>query len=83
MSISEHIDQLTPRELEVWHHVAMGKMNKEIADFFGTSIKTVEKHRDSLYGKMGFTNVVPLVHAAVRYGVITIPASGPRTFSQA
>jgi DNA-binding NarL/FixJ family response regulator len=43
---------LSSRELEVLQLIAEGEANKQVADELGISIKTVEKHRQSLMQKL-------------------------------
>lgn len=43
--VSRRLDQLTQREREVLDLIIVGKLNKQIADVLGISIKTVEVHR--------------------------------------
>ena len=47
---------LTPREIEVANLVKAGRSIKEIAEFLGVTIRTVESHRKSLRKKMGLKN---------------------------
>ncbi len=57
---------LTPREAEVLHWMAEGKRNSEIAIILGISERTVGKHRDHLFTKLGVetrTAAVATVHA--------------------
>lgn len=54
---------LTGRELDVLRLVTQGKTNAEIGFALGISEKTVEKHLDMIFRKMG---VVSRVEAAVR-----------------
>jgi two-component system response regulator DctR len=44
---------LTPREQEVMHRVAAGKLNKVIADELNVSMRTVEVYRARVYAKLG------------------------------
>ena len=44
---------LTAREQEVMHRVAMGKLNKVIADEMNVSMRTVEVYRARVYAKLG------------------------------
>jgi DNA-binding NarL/FixJ family response regulator len=53
----------TPRERDVLGQVVQGKTNMEIGLALGISEKTVEKHLDSIFRKMG---VVSRVEAAVQ-----------------
>ncbi|MEE8398050.1 MAG: response regulator transcription factor [Desulfobacterales bacterium] len=43
---------LTKREREVLNLIAEGNKNKQIADYLCISVKTVEKHRSNLIGKL-------------------------------
>ncbi|QGZ29910.1 response regulator [Stutzerimonas stutzeri] len=45
--------QLTSREIEVLHWVACGKTNKDIGDILGLSPRTVNKHLEHVYVKLG------------------------------
>ena len=47
------IDSLTPRELEVLAWVAAGKANVQIARIVGASPRTVQKHLEHIYAKLG------------------------------
>lgn len=44
---------LTPRELEVLLWVAKGKTNRDIGDILGLSPRTVNKHLEHIYQKLG------------------------------
>lgn len=44
---------LTPRELEVLLWVAKGKTNRDIGDILGLSPRTVNKHLEHIYEKLG------------------------------
>jgi DNA-binding NarL/FixJ family response regulator len=50
------VDQLTPREREVLHHLARGYMYKEIAQRLGISVKTVEAHVSAVLRKLQLSN---------------------------
>ena len=43
---------LSPRELEVLHHLAGGRTNRDIADELGISERTVDRHVSNLYTKL-------------------------------
>lgn len=55
------IDALTPREREVLELIVAGRLNKQIADDLGISIKTVEVHRARVMEKMGVNSLAELV----------------------
>jgi DNA-binding NarL/FixJ family response regulator len=56
---------LSPREIEVLRLIALGYINKEVADQLNLSIKTVEAHRAKAMQKMGFKSRVEVVRYAV------------------
>jgi DNA-binding NarL/FixJ family response regulator len=58
--------ELTPRELDVLVQVSMGKTNAEIGLALGISEKTVEKHLDMIFRKMGVVSRVEAAVMAVR-----------------
>ncbi len=47
---------LTEREAEVLIWIANGKSNKEIASILDMSPRTVNKHLDRIFGKLGVEN---------------------------
>jgi DNA-binding NarL/FixJ family response regulator len=56
----------TPREMDVLRLVVEGKTNSEIGLVLGISIKTVEKHLDSVFRKMGVASRVEAAVMAIR-----------------
>jgi len=62
--------KLTAREAEVLQLVAEGKANKQSAIALGISIKTVEKHRQSLMRKLDIHDVAGLTRYAIAAGII-------------
>jgi DNA-binding CsgD family transcriptional regulator len=61
---------LTPRERETVQLIAEGKSNKEIAELFGISVKTVETHRAAIMRKLRLDSFASLVRYAIRNGII-------------
>lgn len=61
---------LTSREMEVLQLIAEGKANKETAAELGISIKTVEKHRGHLMGKLDIHDTAGLTRHAIATGII-------------
>jgi two-component system response regulator DctR len=51
---------LTPREQDVMHRVAAGKLNKVIADEMHVSMRTVEVHRARVFAKLGVRSAAEL-----------------------
>jgi len=62
--------RLTSREVEVLRLIAEGKANKQTADELHISIKTVEKHRQSLMEKLNIHDTAGLTRHAIATGVI-------------
>lgn len=61
---------LTPRETEVLERVVAGKTNQEIGLALGISEKTVEKHLDGVFRKLGVASRVEAAVLAVKEGLI-------------
>ena len=61
---------LTPREMEVLQLIAEGKANKETAAELKISVKTVEKHRQSLMEKLNIHDTAGLTRYAIAAGII-------------
>ncbi len=61
---------LTSREVEVLQLIAEGKTNKEAAGLLGISIKTVEKHRQNLMGKLKIHDTAGLTRHAISAGIV-------------
>ena len=57
--------KLTGRESQVLGRIAAGRLNKQIADDLGISIKTVEAHRANIMEKMGANTVADLLKVAL------------------
>lgn len=62
--------KLSRRERQVLKLIAEGTRNRQIAEYFSISIKTVESHRLNLMRKLDSHNVVDLVHWARRLSLI-------------
>ncbi len=69
-SSRKQVARLSSRELEVLQLIAEGKPNKQVADELGISIKTVEKHRQSLMQKLNIHDVAGLTRYAIGAGII-------------
>jgi len=66
-------DTITQREREVLKLLAEGYSNKEIGDLLHISVKTVEKHRANLIGKLDLHNVAQLTAFAIKKGLVDPP----------
>jgi FixJ family two-component response regulator len=68
---ARRIASLTAREREVLDLIIAGKLNKQIADVLGISIKTVEVHRARVMEKMGARSLASLIRQ-----VMTVEQAG-------
>ena len=59
----ERMQTLTPREREIMHEVAQGRLNKQIAFDLGISEVTVKLHRGNLMRKMEVASIGELIRA--------------------
>lgn len=66
----ERGSRVTPRELEIIQHIAEGMTSKEIAEKLGTSLKTIETHRQNIFRKLELGNAAQLVRYAIREGLV-------------
>lgn len=61
------VEDLTPREMQVFERVASGMMNREIAAELGTSEQTVKLQRAGVMKKMGVESLADLVRLYEQY----------------
>ena len=59
------LGRLTPREQQVLERIVAGRLNKQIADDLGISIKTVEAHRASIMVKTNSRTIVDLMRVVM------------------
>lgn len=59
------LSKLTPREQQVLERIVNGRLNKQIADDLGISIKTVEAHRASIMDKTDSGTVADLMRVVM------------------
>ena len=74
LKIKQRVDTLSPRELEVFHFVARGMMNKQIASKRKTSLQTIKVHRGRVMQKMQAKTVTELIHLAQKVGISSVSA---------
>ena len=60
------LDALSTREIQVLRALAMGKSNREIAEGYAISVKTVDTYRLRLLRKLGLKNNAELTRYAIR-----------------
>lgn len=65
-------DGLSEREQEVLKWIADGLTNQEIGDKLTISVKTVERHRANIMGKLNLHSRTELVKYAIRKGLIEV-----------
>jgi FixJ family two-component response regulator len=59
------LSSLTAREQQVLERIVAGRLNKQIADDLGISIKTVEAHRANIMDKLGAGTMADLMRIAL------------------
>lgn len=64
------LEELSPREHEVFGLVVQGRTNRGIAERLSISIKTVEAHRASINRKLSAHSTADLVRIAARHGLL-------------
>ena len=60
--------KLTAREQQVLERIVAGRLNKQIADDLGISIKTVEAHRANIMDKLNANTVADLMRTVLAGG---------------
>lgn len=68
--VDDRYELLTERERQLYHLLAEGNSNKEIAARLGLSLHTVETHRTRIMEKLGVHSIAELVLSAVRRGIV-------------
>lgn len=62
--------RLTKKEKEILRMIIDGKQNKDIADTFEKSVRTIETHRFNIMKKLGVNNGVDMINKAVKEDLI-------------
>ena len=65
------LEQLTPREREVFQLVVHGRLNKQIAHELDITERTVKAHRQSVMEKFKAHSLIELVFAAESLGILS------------
>lgn len=68
--MEDRYELLTERERQLYHLLAEGQSNKEIATRLNLSLHTVETHRTRIMEKLGVHSIAELVLGAVRRGFV-------------
>jgi DNA-binding CsgD family transcriptional regulator len=64
---------LSPREIEVLTHVALGETSKEIAAALGIGERTVNWHLERVFAKLGAGSRAEAVALALELGIVSRP----------
>lgn len=70
-NVDDPYERLTQRERQLYHLLAEGLGNKEIAGRLGLSVHTVETHRTRIMEKLELRGIAELVLDAVRRGYVS------------
>lgn len=79
-NVSAHPDlgaSLTKNEAKILQLIIKGKSNREIANLFHRSARTVEVHRAHLMHKLGVDNLVDLVKRVASMGLVDLVEKQP------
>jgi DNA-binding NarL/FixJ family response regulator len=63
---------LSKREFEVLRLLAEGKVNRQVAESLGISVRTVEGHRARIMLKLELTSLSELIRYAVREKIVDV-----------
>jgi len=66
------LDGLSDREIQVLRRLALGQTNREIAEAYHLSIKTVDTYRSRLLQKLNLRNNAELARFAIQTGLIQV-----------
>ena len=70
--VADPLSELTPREKEIFHLLAVGIQTKDIAKRLYISPRTVEVHRARIAKKLGISTGSELVRFALRHGLTSL-----------
>jgi two-component system response regulator FixJ len=76
-AVSERLNRLTPREMEVCHWMVRGYSNQQIATIDGGASATIKLHRARVMEKMAAANLPELIDMLV--GIDLEPVASART----
>jgi len=68
----EHLADLTERELSVLSLLAEGLHNREVASRLGISSRTVDRHCDNIYAKLGVGSRTEAVVRAISTKLLSV-----------
>jgi len=68
--------RLTPRELEIVPHIAVGASNRDIAQMLAVREDTVKRHLSNIFDKLGVYSRLELALFAINHGLVDPPGGG-------
>ena len=68
--LRQRLAKLSDREVEILRHVAVGRLNKQIAGDLGIALQTVKFHRANIMSKLEAKSLSELVRIAEKVGII-------------
>jgi DNA-binding NarL/FixJ family response regulator len=72
--LSRELESLTPRELEVFRHIACGHSNAEIARLLYVTDETIKTHASRIFMKLGVRDRTQAVILAYEQGIVQAAA---------
>ena len=66
--------RLTPRELEIVPHIAVGASNRDIAQMLSVREDTVKRHLSNIFDKLGVYSRLELALFAINHGLAEAPS---------
>jgi DNA-binding NarL/FixJ family response regulator len=66
------LESLSQREIQVLRALALGRTNREIAEAYSLSVKTVDTYRFRLLKKLGLRNNAELSRFAIQHGLVEV-----------
>lgn len=66
------LESLSQREMQVLRGLALGQTNREIAEAYALSVKTVDTYRLRLLKKLGLRNNAELSRFAIQHGLVEV-----------
>ncbi len=76
--LSQRIERLTPRELEILQRMADGDPPEQIAEDLGMSRHTLRTHTQNVLTKLGVHSKLEAIVAAIRYGKVRTTGLAPQ-----
>ncbi len=71
-ALQQRAARLSDREIEILRHVALGRLNKQVAGDLGIALQTVKFHGANIMAKLEVRSLSDLVRLAQRLGRIQV-----------